>query len=84
MLICLEGLALLARDGGDDSMAVRLSAGVTHQRRLLGMPLPTRYEAHHDAAVSALESKLGVAAFLDAWTAGERATLTDLIAWTNV
>jgi non-specific serine/threonine protein kinase len=82
VLICLEGFALLARDGGDDMESVRLSAGVTQQRRLLQMPLPPRYATHHDAAVSALESKLGVAAFLDAWTAGERATLTDLIAMT--
>ncbi|HYW32209.1 MAG TPA: protein kinase [Gemmatimonas sp.] len=83
VLICLEGLALLSRDGGDDRMSVQISAGVTHQRRLLQMPLPTRYAARHDAAVSALEAKLGVAVFLDAWTAGERATLTDLLTWTN-
>ena len=83
VLICLEGFALLARDGGDDVESVRLSAGVTHQRRLLQMPLPPRYATHHDAAVSALESKLGIAAFLDAWTAGERATLTELIAMTS-
>ncbi|MES2523137.1 MAG: protein kinase [Gemmatimonadota bacterium] len=83
VLICLEGLALLSRDGGDDRLSVQISSGVTHQRRLLQMPLPVRYAARHDAAVSALEAKLGVADFLDAWTVGERATLTDLIAWTG-
>jgi hypothetical protein len=83
VLICLEGFALLARDGGDDMASVRLSAGVTHQRRLPQMPRPPRYAMQHDAAVNARESKLGIAAFLDAWTAGERATLPALIAMTQ-
>jgi predicted ATPase/Tfp pilus assembly protein PilF len=76
----IEVLAGLAATLGELPRAARLYGAAVALRRAIGAPLPLRERPGHERAVTALRKRLGARRFAQAWTAGERLSLDQVVA----
>jgi len=79
----LSELAALAICAGATSAGVTLAAAIAGQRGRIGYGLPDQERRVHHTLVDAARTALGERAFQQAWSTGDRMTISEAIAFAN-
>jgi hypothetical protein len=81
IVACLEGLAVLARQGGNPQRAARLWGTSEVLRAMIGAALHPNDRADYEQNVAALRSELTPGELSVAWAAGRETPIQDAIAY---